>query len=74
MKITMGRITTDSYELALDVCKGLEASGKYECTLHPGRVLDSIRKTNNSQHEITVNALESPDKTPIGFADEEDKG
>ena len=73
MKITIGRIEVENYDLALDICKGLEASGKYECVLHPGQVLNAIRRENNNHHEIVIQIIEPTDKTPIGFADKEEK-
>lgn len=72
MKIFVNKIEVGSYELAMDIIKGLEhgpLAGKYECTFYP--VTAEAHTRGGVPHMIEIYALES-DKTPIGFADSEE--
>jgi hypothetical protein len=72
MKIYVSKIEVGSYELAMDIIKGLEhgsLAGKYECIFHP--VSEEANRRGGVPHMIEIYALES-DKTPIGFADSEE--
>lgn len=76
MKIFVDKITVENYELAMDIIKGLEhgpAKTKYECVLETPHKESRIRPHSDS-FNIGIYVIEdTDDKTPIGFADAEEK-
>lgn len=76
MKIFVDKITVESYELAMDIIKGLEhgpSKTKYECMLEPPHK-ESRMRPSSELFNIGIYAIEdTDDKTPIGFADAEEK-
>lgn len=76
MKIFVDKITVESYELAMDIIKGLEhspAKTKYECILEPPHK-ESRMRPHSDLFNIGIYILQdTDDKTHIGFADVEDK-